>query len=81
MGETRTAGDYQTANPIFGRTSNPWNVERTAGGSRGGAAAALAVGMTPLEVVPDLTGSASWRSHTSWTRAEILPGFRAPPGG
>jgi hypothetical protein len=34
--------DFQTNNPIFGRTNNPWNVERTSGGSSGGAAAAVA---------------------------------------
>ena len=32
----------QTTNPIFGRTNNPWNIERTPGGSSGGAAAAVA---------------------------------------
>ena len=42
--------DYQSANPIFGRTANPWDTERTAGGSSGGAAAALAASMTPLEI-------------------------------
>jgi amidase len=49
--------DYQCANPIFGRTSNPWDSGRTPGGSSGGAAAALAAGMTPLEVGSDLAGS------------------------
>src|SRR5206468_1183225 len=34
--------DFQTDNAIFGRTNNPWNLERTPGGSSGGAAAALA---------------------------------------
>ena len=46
--------DYQTTNPIFGRTNNPWNLERTPGGSSGGAAAALASGMTPFEIGTDL---------------------------
>lgn len=50
-------GNIQSDNPIFGRTNNPWNVERTSGGSSGGAAAALATGMTPLEVGSDLAGS------------------------
>jgi amidase len=49
--------DYQTNNPIFGRTHNPWNIERTPGGSSGGAAAALAVGMTPFEIGTDLSAS------------------------
>ena len=50
-------GNIQSDNPIFGRTNNPWHVERTAGGSSGGAAAALATGMTPLEVGSDYAGS------------------------
>ncbi len=50
-------GNIQTDNQVFGRNENPWEVERTPGGSSGGAAAALAVGMTPLEVGSDLAGS------------------------
>ncbi|MFL6262369.1 MAG: amidase [Thermoanaerobaculia bacterium] len=61
IGHTNVAawlGDpLQTANPVFGRTRNPWDPERTPGGSSGGAAAALAAGMTPLEVGSDLAGS------------------------
>src|SRR5687768_2707127 len=49
--------DFQTNNPIFGRTNNPWNVARTPGGSSGGAAAALASGMTPFEIGTDLSAS------------------------
>src|SRR5258707_11916063 len=51
IGKTNVAmllADYQTTNPIFGRTNNPWNIERTPGGSSGGAAAALAARMNPL---------------------------------
>jgi amidase len=55
--------DHQTANPIFGRTNNPWNPGRTPGGSSGGAAAALASGMTPLEVGSDLNGSIRLPAH------------------
>lgn len=51
------AGDWQTANPIFGRTVNPWDPERTPGGSTGGGAAALAAGLTPLELGSDIGGS------------------------
>jgi amidase len=51
------AADIQTDNPLFGKTNNPWDQGRTAGGSSGGAAAALATGMTPLELGSDLAGS------------------------
>jgi amidase len=56
FGKTNVAtmlGDYQTNNPVFGRTNNPWNIDRTPGGSSGGAAAALASGMTPFEIGTD----------------------------
>ncbi|MEE9280346.1 MAG: amidase [Myxococcota bacterium] len=51
------AGDSQSYNEVFGQTNNPWNVERTPGGSSGGAAAALAAGFTPLEIGSDIGGS------------------------
>ena len=50
-------GGYESANPVFGRTRNPWDPARSPGGSSGGAAAALAAGLTPLEVGSDLAGS------------------------
>lgn len=49
--------DWQSNNPIYGRTRNPWNLERTPGGSSGGAAAAVASGMSPLELGSDIGGS------------------------
>jgi len=49
--------DWQSNNPLFGRTNNPWNLERTAGGSSGGAAAAVAAGMTPFDVGTDMQDS------------------------
>ena len=66
MGKTNVAmllGDYQSNNPVFGRTNNPWNVERTPGGSSGGAAAALAAGMTPFEIGTDLSSSIRLPAH------------------
>jgi amidase len=51
-------GDFgQTANELYGVTSNPWDRTRTPGGSSGGAAAALSAGMTFLEYGSDLVGS------------------------
>jgi amidase len=47
----------QTANPVYGRTVNPWDHARTPGGSSGGAAAALAAGLSFLEYGSDLAGS------------------------
>src|SRR5256885_3731276 len=55
--------DFQTSNPIFGRTNNPWDTARTAGGSSGGAAAALASGMTPFEIGTDLSASIRLPAH------------------
>jgi amidase len=50
--------DYgQTANDLYGVTSNPWDTSRTPGGSTGGGAAALAAAMTFLEYGSDLVGS------------------------
>ncbi|MBN9218221.1 MAG: amidase [Mesorhizobium sp.] len=49
--------DWQSSNPLFGRTANPWKLERTAGGSSGGAAAAVAAGMTPFDIGTDMQGS------------------------
>ena len=51
------AGDWQSYNDLYGTTSNPWDVERTPGGSSGGAAAALATGITTLEIGSDIGGS------------------------
>jgi amidase len=49
--------DWQSANPIYGRTNNPWDLSRTPGGSTGGGSAALAAGLTPLEFGSDIGGS------------------------
>ena len=46
-----------TDSPLFGVTRNPWNLSRTAGGSSGGAAAAVASGQGPLALGTDGGGS------------------------
>ncbi|MEQ9465728.1 MAG: amidase [Haliea sp.] len=55
--------DLQTYNEVYGVTNNPWNPARTCGGSSGGAAAALAAGLTPLELGSDIGGSIRTPSH------------------
>ncbi len=55
--------DIQTNNLIFGKTNNPWDLERTPGGSTGGGAAAVAAGLSPLEMGNDLGGSIRIPSH------------------
>ena len=59
-GKTNTpvmAGDWQTTNPLYGTTTNPWDLARTPGGSSGCAAAALAARITALEIGSDIGGS------------------------
>jgi hypothetical protein len=44
-----------TSNELFGPTRNPWNTEKSPGGSSGGSAAALAAGLSPLATTSDVT--------------------------
>ncbi|MFX1418171.1 MAG: amidase, partial [Promethearchaeota archaeon] len=60
LGKTNTpAFGYkgETDNLIFGTTKNPWNLERTPGGSSGGAASAVALGLSPIATGSDGGGS------------------------
>jgi fatty acid amide hydrolase len=47
----------ESDNPLYGRTNNPWNLERTPGGSSGGQAAIIAAGGSPLGLGTDIGGS------------------------
>jgi amidase len=56
-------GDFQTTNSVYGTTNNPWNLDFSPGGSSGGAAVAIATGMSALEIGSDLAGSIRWPAH------------------
>ena len=59
----RWSGDVQAVNEMFGRTANPWDLSRTPGGSSGGASAAVAAGITPVELGTDIGGSVRLPAH------------------
>jgi amidase len=68
MGKTNVpafCADLQSYNATFGTTNNPWDLTRTPGGSSGGATAALAAGLTPIELGSDIGGSI--RTPASWS--------------
>lgn len=53
----------QSSNEVYGTTNNPWNRERTSGGSSGGSAAALAAGFGALSIGSDIAGSLRTPAH------------------
>src|SRR6185436_19273018 len=66
LGKTNTpemAIPYETDNPLFGRTSNPYDRRLTCGGSSGGEAAAIAACMSPAGLGSDLSGSIRVPAH------------------
>lgn len=83
--------DFQSYNEIYGTTRNPWDRDRTPGGSSGGSAAALAAGLTALENGSDIGGSIRNPAHfcgvyghkPTWgvvpDQGHALPGMSAPP--
>jgi len=53
----------RTDNDVFGRTNNPWDLERSPGGSSGGSAAIVAAGGSPLDIGSDTADSIRIPSH------------------
>lgn len=82
--------DWQSFNPIYGTTNNPWDLLCTPGGSSGGSAAALAAGLTGLELGSDIGASIRNPAHycgvyghkPTWSlcspRGHSLPGGAHP---
>lgn len=70
--------DLQTFNPVFGVTRNPWNLERSPGGSSGGAAVAVATGITSIEIGSDLAGSLRLPAHATGICA-LKPSYGVVP--
>jgi amidase len=66
--------DWQSFNPVYGRTNNPHDPARSPGGSSGGSAAAVASGMVPCDYGTDIGGSVRvpahfcgvWGHKTTW---------------
>jgi amidase len=78
IGKTNTpefGAGSQTFNEVFGATRNPYDLSKTCGGSSGGAAVALACGMSPIADGSDLGGSL--RNPASFCN---VVGFRPSPG-
>lgn len=57
------AADLQSYNELFGVSCNPWDATRTPGGSSGGAASAVASGLTSFEIGSDIGGSIRTPAH------------------
>jgi amidase len=63
IGKTNMAMSVQTVSELHGRTNNPYDLARTVGGSSGGAAAAVAAGLTSFDVGSDASGSIRMPAH------------------
>jgi Asp-tRNA(Asn)/Glu-tRNA(Gln) amidotransferase A subunit family amidase len=73
--------DYTSDNPVFGRTNNPHDLERTPGGSSGGCAAAVSACMTAGSLGSDLAGSIRIPAHFCGITGLKPTAGRVPRGG
>ena len=90
LGKTNTPEftlSFETDNPVYGRTNNPYNLDRTSGGSSGGAAAIVSAGGSPFDIGSDTGGSIRLPSHFCGaagikpTRGRVpRTGHAVPPG-
>jgi fatty acid amide hydrolase len=61
----QTLAGWESDNPVYGRSNNPWNLDRTPGGSSGGEAAIVAAGGSALGLAGDFGGSTRLPAHFS----------------
>jgi amidase len=73
--------DFQTDSPLFGTTKNAWDARRTAGGSTGGGAVAVAARLSPLEIGSDIGGSVRNPAHYNGILALKPTEWRVPGHG
>ena len=72
---------HECDNPVYGRTNNPWDVQRTPGGSTGGEAAIIAARGSPLGLGNDLGGSIRIPAHFCGIAGLKPTNYRLPRGG
>ncbi len=72
---------HESDNPVYGRTNNPWNLERTSGGSTGGEAAIVAARGSPLGIGNDLGGSIRVPCHFCGIHGLRPTSLRMPRSG
>jgi fatty acid amide hydrolase len=66
---------HESDNPVYGRANNPWNLDRTPGGSSGGEGATIAAGESPLGLGSDVGGSIRVPAHFNGIQG-LKPGSR-----
>lgn len=72
--------ETETHNPLFGRTNNPWDLDRTPGGSSGGESALIAARCSPLGIGADIGGSLRIPAHYTGISSIKCTAHRLPWG-
>jgi Asp-tRNA(Asn)/Glu-tRNA(Gln) amidotransferase A subunit family amidase len=73
------AFSFDSSNFLWGECKNPWNTNKTAGGSSGGEGAALAIGLSPIGIGNDMGGSIRIPAHFCGISG-LMPSPRRLPG-
>ena len=75
------AFNFDCANYLWGRTLNPWNTKKSAGGSSGGEGAGIAARVTPIGIGNDMGGSIRIPSAFNGVYGLMCGGDRLPFNG